>query len=133
MKKAHIQDYLCVQNYLQNTKPWKESNWKICLKDIAGLPTIAFFDCMIGRQARQENLFSARGRYFSPSSLLACINRPCISSPYEMVCFLNLARLTGRCAHGSWPARGGRSSAHTTYFPVWAAGSTEIKIGNEPI
>ena len=39
--------------------------------------------------------------------------------------FSNSARLIGRCAHGSFLARG-RSSVRTTYFPVWL-GSIIVK------
>ena len=68
--------------------------------------------------ARLESLFSARGRYFSPSNLRTWKNHPALPPPYEMTYFSNSARLIGRCAHGNLFARG-RSSARTTYFPVW--------------
>ena len=42
----------------------------------------------------------------------------------SQVDFQNSARFSGRFAHGSLLARG-RSSAHTTYFPVWKEISNE--------
>ena len=39
---------------------------------------------------RLESLFSARGRYFSPSNLRAWKNRPRIFSPYEMIYFSSI-------------------------------------------
>ena len=40
---------------------------------------------------RLKSLFSARGRYFSPSNLCALKNRPCIISPYEKVYFYSIS------------------------------------------
>ena len=63
-----------------------------------------------------------RGRYFSPSNLRAW-KTVFASSPHMkwnifQIHFSNSTRLIRRCAHGSLLARG-RSSARTTYFPVW--------------
>ena len=70
-----------------------------------------------------ESLLSARGRYFSQSDLRAW--KTTLASPPHMkwatfqVYFSNSARVIGYCAHSSLLVRG-RSSARTTYFPVWA-------------
>ena len=47
---------------------------------------IAFF-----QTPRLESLFSARGRYFSPSNLRALKTRPRIFSPYEKVYFSSIS------------------------------------------
>ena len=44
----------------------------------------------VWKETRLESLFSARGRYFSPSNLRAWKNRPHISFPYEMVYFSSI-------------------------------------------
>ena len=57
-------------------------------------------------------------------SQICALGKTTLASPPHMkwvifqVHFSNSARFIGRCAHGSLLARG-RSSARTTYFPLW--------------
>ena len=61
---------------------------------------------------------------------------PALSSPYEMTYFQayfsNSARLIGRCAHGSLFACG-RSSARTTYFPVWVQSNVYLGLNRRAV
>ena len=78
-------------------------------------------DSFISVHTRLESLFLREEDIF-PHQICALGKTVLVSPPYVKWFVFQVrlsARLIGRCAHGSWLARG-RSSARTTYFPVWS-------------
>ena len=73
-----------------------------------------------------ESMFSAHGRYFPLQ--ICTLGKTALASPPHItwhifqVYFSNSACFIGCCMHGSLLVHG-RSSACTTYFPVWVYGT----------